>query len=84
MYGYIGGLGMMIFGFGFLGSIIDSYYGSLLQAKYRIPSSSEIVEDRNGNQKASFVGGFVWMNNDAVNSLTLLSIAIIGLFFLMR
>ena len=55
--------------FGFIGMLIDSIYGSLLQAKYR---------DNQGNisetgAEADLIRGYHWCTNDGVNLLSILT-----------
>jgi len=60
---------LLITGFGFLGMLIDSVLGSLLQATYRDPATGALSDVRpEGGELAS---GFPWMTNDLVNFLAI-------------
>lgn len=73
------GLVATLTGLGLAGMLIDSVLGSLLQAKYRGPSGALQDSEADG---AGLVGGWRWMSNDAVNLVTSLLIAGIGLMML--
>lgn len=72
---------LLISGMGFLTSIIDSYLGALIQAKYLDTSSQQIVEEKE-NKKTKLYAGFSFINNDAVNLISNALIAAITIFFL--
>lgn len=74
---------MLIFGFGFLGNIIDSYLGILLQAKYLNHIKGIIVEKQNSLKEFKLISGFKVMTNDAVNFMSglLTSVLLIILMF---
>jgi uncharacterized protein (TIGR00297 family) len=72
--------GLLIAGMGFLVTILDSYLGALLQAKYQLPKSDEILEDKTKN--ARLVSGISLINNDVINFLSTAIVAIISAFFL--
>lgn len=60
---------LRITGFGFLGMLLDSALGSLLQATYRDPITGALSDVcPQGGQPAS---GFPWMTNDLVNFLAI-------------
>lgn len=53
---------------GFLGSIIDSYLGALIQAKYRCKVCRKITEKQiHHNEPTEHIHGFKFINNDVVN-----------------
>lgn len=56
---------------GFLGSIIDSIVGATLQGQYQCPKCQKITERKIHciNHHTTFIRGWKWMNNDAVNAL---------------
>ncbi len=71
-YGFIVTLG------GFIGCMIDSYLGALLQAKYRGIDSGKITEKKwLPNEKVVLASGLAIINNDAVNLLSGLLSAIL-------
>ena len=72
---------LLILGMGFLTSILDSYFGALLQAKYQVNDESTILEEKEKNTR--LVAGLAWINNDAVNFLATFATAIIAGFFLL-
>jgi uncharacterized protein (TIGR00297 family) len=72
---------LLILGMGFLNTILDSYFGALLQAKYRKHGDSTILEVKEKNTR--LVAGLAWINNDAVNFLATFATAIIAGFFLL-
>lgn len=52
----------------FLGAVIDSMIGSLLQAKYKCTKCSSITEkEEHCGVKTELCSGIKWLNNDAVN-----------------
>lgn len=72
---------ILILVIGFMGSILDSVIGDLLQAKYFDESTGTLTErSHNGKTKNRLIQGFSWMTNDAVNGL---SIAIATLLFVL-
>ena len=73
----------LFFGFGFLGNIIDSYLGILLQAKYLNHIKGIIVEKQNSLKEFKLISGFKVMTNDAVNFMSglLTSVLLIILMF---
>lgn len=73
---------LLITGMGFLSTILDSYLGALVQAKYQVGKQGEITESNQGPH-SRLVAGFRFINNDAVNVLSTLMIAIISGFFLL-
>lgn len=72
---------LLVLGMGFLNTILDSYFGALLQAKYRLNQESTIVEEKEKNTR--LVAGLAWINNDVVNFLATFATAIIAGFFLL-
>jgi uncharacterized protein (TIGR00297 family) len=69
---------------GFLGNIIDSYLGGLIQAKYRGVETGTYTEKRwLPNEKVILASGIALITNDTVNLLSGLSASLITfLFFL--
>jgi len=70
---------------GFLGSIIDSYLGSLIQVKYKCVVCNKITEKKiHHGEITSLIKGIKWFNNDFVNftSGALASLIAIVLFSL--
>lgn len=54
--------------FGFVGMLIDSLMGSLLQVKYIDPNTQKLYDKPAPDRQ--LYSGFVWMNNDLVNLLS--------------
>jgi uncharacterized protein (TIGR00297 family) len=86
IYGFIKGFNLeilMYYGFivtigGFLGCMIDSYLGALLQAKYRGLDSGKLTEKNwLPNEKVVLASGLAIMTNDAVNLLSGLASAVL-------
>jgi len=77
-------LGGVITVCGFLGNIIDSYLGGLIQAKYRGVETGTYTEKRwLPNEKVILASGIALITNDTVNLLSGLSASLITfLFFL--
>lgn len=67
---------LMIFCFGFLGTIIDSGLGALLQAKYADEQDTLLDAPIHGNERLT--GGCRWATNNAVNLMTLSIIAVLA------
>ena len=56
---------------GFAGSIIDSFLGATIQAKYKCTICKKVTENRFHHEKQTIhIKGFKFMNNDAVNFLS--------------
>ncbi|NJC26713.1 DUF92 domain-containing protein [Neolewinella antarctica] len=55
---------------GFVGMLIDSLLGSLLQVTYRNPEDGTVLDSHVPGSHQH--GGFAWVNNDVVNALSLL------------
>lgn len=72
---------LLIAGMGFLTSILDSYLGALIQAKYLDEKTQKIVEEKE-DKKTKLYSGFSFVNNDAVNLISNALIAAITIFFL--
>lgn len=69
---------------GFLGCLIDSYLGSVIQAKYRGIDSGKISEKKwLTDEKVILVSGIVFITNDTVNFLSSLIASFITIIFLM-
>ncbi len=52
---------------GVFGSIIDSFLGATVQAKFRCADMDVIVEKRLPGEGCALVSGIAWVNNDLVN-----------------
>jgi uncharacterized protein (TIGR00297 family) len=74
-YAYEMYMGLVIMCLGFVGMLIDSVYGSALQAKY---SSTDRLTER--GDRARLVRGLHWCNNDVVNVLSILTTLAIYFF----
>ncbi len=65
---------------GFLGSVFDSFLGSLLQGKYKCSVCGEETEEKTHcNTKAVKISGLEWMNNSAVNFFSTLFASLISI-----
>jgi uncharacterized protein (TIGR00297 family) len=71
--------GFAIASFGFIGMLIDSFLGSLVQAKF-LTNTGQIVETY--EPKAIKTTGFLWCNNDVVNILSNIIATILFYFYL--
>jgi len=68
---------------GFIGSIIDSYLGILIQEKYEHPKTKQTVEKVLSRQSYTLKSGIKYVNNDVVNFIsTLLASTIFYLYLL--
>ncbi|VEU81237.1 DUF92 domain-containing protein [Haploplasma axanthum] len=74
---------ILIFG-GFLGSIVDSYMGVLLQGKFLNKETNTKTEKRVKGNSYLLVSGFFFINNDVVNFLSTTIVAIIFGFIVIR
>lgn len=75
-------IGFIITLCGFLGNIIDSYLGALIQAKYRGENSGTYTEHRwLPNEKVVLTSGLVLITNDMVNVLSALLASILTVVF---
>ncbi len=72
-YGWPVQAGIFLTVWGFTGMLIDSIYGSALQAKYLDPNGLTERGDR-----ARLVRGLHWCNNDAVNALSILTALVLA------
>jgi uncharacterized protein (TIGR00297 family) len=53
---------------GVIGSLVDSFLGGLIQARYRCSVCNKLTErEVHCNVPAEFVGGVRWINNDIIN-----------------
>ena len=52
---------------GVCGSLIDSFLGATVQAKFRCADTDVIVEKRLPGEGCALVSGIAWINNDLVN-----------------
>jgi len=67
---------------GVLGCFVDSYLGSLVQAKYRGIKSDTITENKSlPNEEVILKSGISFVNNDTVNFLSSLAASLIALLF---
>jgi uncharacterized protein (TIGR00297 family) len=69
---------------GFLGSLIDTFIGASIQAKYKCPYCHLITEKKmhcQGNTR--LISGFKWINNDVTNFLSILLASGIGSSFIL-
>lgn len=65
---------------GVLGSLLDSLLGATVQAQYRCDVCDKVTEKREHcDQGTERVSGWVWMNNDWVNGLSVLGSVVLGL-----
>lgn len=66
---------------GFAGSIIDTILGALVQVKYKC-GECRIMTEKSAHcgQKTARIEGIVFINNDAVNLLSILSATLLGTF----
>jgi uncharacterized protein (TIGR00297 family) len=69
IYGSIIALG------GFIGSIIDSYLGILIQEKYRKIGNEEVFEKVDDRKNYIRISGIKYINNDAINFISALLIS---------
>lgn len=74
--------GFVITSCGFLGNLIDSYLGALIQAKYRGVDTGTYTENRwLPNEKVVLASGLALITNDMVNILSALSASILTVIF---
>lgn len=74
--------GFVITSCGFLGNLIDSYLGALIQAKYRGIHTGTITENRwLPNEKVVLASGLALITNDMVNVLSALFASILTVIF---
>lgn len=74
---------VMISILGLLGSIIDSYLGSLIQAKYKCVECQLITERRRHHEKpTNLIRGWRFMNNDLVNLLSQFIVTLLTFLFI--
>jgi uncharacterized membrane protein len=67
---------------GFLGNLIDSYLGALIQAKYRGVDTGTITEKKwLPNEKVVLASGLALITNDMVNLLSALFASILTVIF---
>ncbi len=58
---------LLLTSLGFLGMLLDSFIGSLFQARYK--NSEGISDDKKGNH-VQLIHGYLWFSNDLVNLLS--------------
>jgi uncharacterized protein (TIGR00297 family) len=64
---------------GFIGSLIDTILGALLQRKYQCEVCGLETEKKTHCQKETvLLNGFVWISNDTVNLLSILCAGLLG------
>jgi uncharacterized protein (TIGR00297 family) len=74
--------GFVITSYGFLGNLIDSYLGALIQAKYRGIDTGTITENKwLPNEKVVLASGLALITNDMVNLLSALFASILTVIF---
>jgi len=67
---------------GFIGSILDSYLGVLLQAKYKDLKSGKIAEIITNTEQFILIYGKKMITNNAVNFIMVLTISLATYIFL--
>ena len=68
---------------GFLAATVDSLLGATVQARYLIPATGRIIENRpTGGQEAVLHSGWSWLDNNMVNLVCTGSGAVLGLLWL--
>lgn len=76
-------LSLIVVILGFTGCIIDSLLGAAIQAKYRCEVCGRITERKiHHNKSTKLAAGFRYINNDAVNFISILSVTLISLLLL--
>ena len=76
--------GLIILASGFIGSVLDSLYGSWLQGKYKCSVCQKCIEENNHcGEKAKIISGFSWINNSTVNLFSTISAAMISIVLMM-
>jgi uncharacterized protein (TIGR00297 family) len=74
---------LFIFFFGFIGNVIDTLLGAFLQAEYKCKKCSALVEKKSHcGRETEKVKGLAFLTNDAVNLLSGLFAAILGMLLL--
>lgn len=72
---------MLIIMGGFLGNIIDSILGIILQEKYYDSSSDNKIEKVNNRKEHKKISGLMYVNNDVVNILSSVIITVVFWLF---
>ena len=67
VFGHSLGIACIIAGSGFLGSVIDSVLGAVVQVQYRAKDGSLTEKDEENGEKSERVRGIPGFDNDAVN-----------------
>jgi uncharacterized protein (TIGR00297 family) len=67
---------------GFFGSILDSYLGVFLQAKYKDIKSGKIAEMISNTEQFILISGKKFINNSTVNFIMVLTISVVTYLFL--
>lgn len=74
---------LFIIACGVVGSVVDSFMGVVLQAKYRVLGEDDgmLVEasPRRGTADYTLVSGYSWVTNDAVNFMSGVAVVALGL-----
>ena len=74
---------LFITGMGFMGALIDSIFGSLVQVKYKCAVCGKKTEKKEHcNKKTIYSRGIKFVNNDVVNFLNNLSVFVLSLIIL--
>lgn len=80
-FGFVLFRSFLILAAGFLGSVLDSLLGALLQPAYLCSETGLQTEKRvSGGLRNTRIKGVSWMSNDMVNLVSALSVALICLF----
>ena len=74
---------LVIMSSGFVGSILDSLYGSYLQGKYRCAVCKKYIEEKTHcGEKTEKISGFDMIDNSTVNFLSTVSSAVISIILM--
>ncbi|MGL4373112.1 MAG: DUF92 domain-containing protein, partial [Turicibacter sp.] len=69
--------------FGFLGSLVDSLLGALVQVKYQCVKCGLITENKiHHNQHCKQIKGIKYLTNDAVNLFSPMIVTLLGIFLI--
>lgn len=67
---------------GFIGNLIDSILGILIQEKYLDSNTNKILEQTNNRKEYQKMSGIQYINNSVVNLITTVSITVIFYFII--
>ncbi|HKL95286.1 MAG TPA: DUF92 domain-containing protein [Haploplasma sp.] len=67
---------------GFIGNLIDSILGILIQEKYLDSNTNKILEQTNNRKEYQKISGIQYINNNVVNLITTVSITVIFYFII--